>query len=285
MSRIITFFSIIFLGLAYMAIAPQSKLAFADACDQYATNRICNGQAAYDTCSEVKYDGNRAYFECKASQNSNCTGKIYCSLHDRPFTGQNPTNINPATNQPMAPTCGAVRKTTTCNQETYEGCTKFYRGNEAYYRCVSPQNDQCVGEYRCQPKDKSAQVTPTPTPAAQGQGPVYQCNGTLENRNGVQVCVAASAQSQSRSDNTVGGSTAIAYGGSSNITLGGTGSGGGAVRTAGVKELPKTGLPLLAWAGAAFLPLGFGLKRFNRGVKETTETPNFMWEERKFKAS
>lgn len=281
MSRIITFFSLIFLGLTFMVIAPQSKLAFADACDQYAVpNRIC-GQAAYNDCSEVRYDGNRAYYECTAPQDRNCTGKIYCSLHDRPFTGQNPTNIETATQQVMRPTCDAVRKTTTCNQPTYEGCTKFYRGDEAYYRCISTQNDQCVGEYRCQPEDKAAQVTPTPT-AAQGQGPVYQCNGTLENQNGVQVCVAASAQSQSRSDNTVGGSTAIAYGGSSNITLGGTGSGGGSVRTAGVKELPKTGLPLLAYAGAAFLPLGFGMKRFSRGVKGI-ETAHFMWEERKFK--
>lgn len=47
-----------------------------------------------------------------------------------------------------------------------------------------------------------------------------------------------------------------------------------------VKELPKTGLPLLAWTAAAFIPLGFKLRRFRK--TQETITPNFIWEDRQF---
>ncbi len=61
------------------------------------------------------------------------------------------------------------------------------------------------------------------------------------------------------------------------------------VRVAGVsptqvQELPKTGLPLLAWAAGAFIPAGMGLKRFGRKlVEDMIDHPQFMWEERQFK--
>ncbi len=51
-----------------------------------------------------------------------------------------------------------------------------------------------------------------------------------------------------------------------------------------VKELPKTGLPLLAWAAGAFIPAGLGLKRFGKKlVEDMVDHPQFMWEERQFK--
>ncbi len=50
------------------------------------------------------------------------------------------------------------------------------------------------------------------------------------------------------------------------------------------KELPKTGLPLLAWAAGAFIPAGLGLKRFGRGISFDMESnANFLWEERQYK--
>jgi hypothetical protein len=56
------------------------------------------------------------------------------------------------------------------------------------------------------------------------------------------------------------------------------------VTVAGVsetKELPKTGLPLLAWAAAAFLPAGLRLRRIGKGVKETF-SPSYIFESRQF---
>ncbi len=51
-----------------------------------------------------------------------------------------------------------------------------------------------------------------------------------------------------------------------------------------VKELPKTGLPLLAWATLAFIPAGLRLKRFRQGLVANDAAPDFLWEERQFKA-
>lgn len=48
--------------------------------------------------------------------------------------------------------------------------------------------------------------------------------------------------------------------------------------------LPKTGLPLLAWATGAFLPAGIGLRRFKKIKKELDGDGSFLWEERQFKA-
>ena len=50
-----------------------------------------------------------------------------------------------------------------------------------------------------------------------------------------------------------------------------------------VKELPKTGLPLLAWTAAAFLPAGLRLRKFSSLSGKEAETANFLWEERQFK--
>lgn len=52
-----------------------------------------------------------------------------------------------------------------------------------------------------------------------------------------------------------------------------------------VKELPKTGLPLLAWAAGAFIPAGLGLKRFGKGISfDMEDNANYLWEERQYKA-
>ncbi len=50
-----------------------------------------------------------------------------------------------------------------------------------------------------------------------------------------------------------------------------------------VKELPKTGLPLAAWAALAFVPAGLRLKRFAKSGVNTEESANYIWESREFK--
>lgn len=47
------------------------------------------------------------------------------------------------------------------------------------------------------------------------------------------------------------------------------------------KELPKTGLPLLAFGTAAFIPVGLRLRRFRKASID--ESANFIWEQRQFK--
>ncbi|MBI2018944.1 hypothetical protein HYS96_04565 [Candidatus Daviesbacteria bacterium] len=51
----------------------------------------------------------------------------------------------------------------------------------------------------------------------------------------------------------------------------------------GVKELPKTGLPLLAWAALAFVPAGLKIRGFSKVKMETAAKPHFLYEERQFK--
>lgn len=51
----------------------------------------------------------------------------------------------------------------------------------------------------------------------------------------------------------------------------------------GSQELPKTGLPALAWVTAALIPVGLKLSRFYKVKGQLTDSPNYLWEERQFK--
>lgn len=50
-----------------------------------------------------------------------------------------------------------------------------------------------------------------------------------------------------------------------------------------VEQLPKTGLPLVAWSLVGFLPTGFGLRRFTRFNKSNIDSPLYTWQKREFK--
>lgn len=52
----------------------------------------------------------------------------------------------------------------------------------------------------------------------------------------------------------------------------------------GVTTLPKTGLPEIAWSALAFIPAGFGMRRFRSIKKTLADDPHYIWENRKFKA-
>lgn len=52
----------------------------------------------------------------------------------------------------------------------------------------------------------------------------------------------------------------------------------------GVKELPKTGLPALAWSALAFIPAGFRMRGFRKIKKDIENDPHFIWDERQYKA-
>jgi hypothetical protein len=54
------------------------------------------------------------------------------------------------------------------------------------------------------------------------------------------------------------------------------------VAPSNVYELPRTGLPLIAWGVAALLPFGLKLRRFGRG-QQNGSTPHTLWEKRQFR--
>ena len=57
----------------------------------------------------------------------------------------------------------------------------------------------------------------------------------------------------------------------------------GQVQGVQYKELPKTGLPLLAWTALAFIPAGFRLRRLGSLKKDAENTPDYLFEDRQFK--
>ncbi|MDO8429356.1 MAG: hypothetical protein Q7S88_01890 [Candidatus Daviesbacteria bacterium] len=143
-------------------------------------------------------------------------------------------------------------------------------------------------------------ATPTPTQPAQ-QAAVLACpSGLVEvGRNSNQIIcfnqqqnftITLSAQGGQGGAGGAGGSAnANATGGNANanasvvapaaVAAAPRPQGGGTV--ASVKELPKTGLPLAAWALAGLMPAGLGFKRFGKGNK-ISETPNFWSQQREF---
>lgn len=258
------------------------------ACNSLVTNNVC-GQAAYDNCS-LQYDGNRAFYDCRASANPNCQGRIYCGFLDRSAAG-NPAPVNAAL------TCDAVNKITTCNQTTYDNCSLGFDGNRAFYDCHANQNPNCQGRIFCADLDRNTQPAVTPTPAPQGGA---NANATVscpagsapqQNSQGTTVCVAnANANNNNNSNTSSSSSTAIAQGGSANVSISqpaGATPAAPRMVTAGsqeVKQLPKTGLPAIAWAAGAFIPLGFRIKKYGASLIKGQDQALSLWEERKFKS-
>lgn len=48
------------------------------------------------------------------------------------------------------------------------------------------------------------------------------------------------------------------------------------------EQLPKTGLPLVAWSLVGFLPAGLGLRRLFKVNKANTDSPLYTWQKREF---
>lgn len=307
------------------------------ACTQYVTSSKCN-QSSYDTCGGVQYDGNRAYYECRASQNpTSCTGRIYCQPEDRPFTGSNPTGVDNQGNV-MKPTCDAVNRVSTFNTTTYDTCRdnlgntggNLCTNGASRFECYASQNNSCTSGgmvYGCpvsnnnnnQPGNTGSggpQVVNCPTgtsPSQQGQNTIVcvanqNTNGNA-NANANNNNIANNNTSGSISTSAAQGGSALAQGGaggSANVTINGavaqapqaqtvrvvlasgnTGVGTSAnqvIQYKGMKQLPNTGLPTLAWAAIGLIPAGFGLKRFRSIKKDAEGNADFIWEDKNFKS-
>ncbi len=115
--------------------------------------------------------------------------------------------------------------------------------------------------------------------------------------------VSTSNTSGSISGSTATGGTSVAYGGnggSANVNISGAGRGNQqasnvvytqpnvVTQVAGasysVQQLPKTGLPLLAWAAMGLIPAGLKLRKLGKITEDAQDDPNYLWELKQFKA-
>lgn len=114
-------------------------------------------------------------------------------------------------------------------------------------------------------------ITPTPTPTPAGQG---QTQSQSQTQTQTATTGSSSSTSSSSSNVTVNNPTPQVVTVNQPVVAGVTTT----------KELPKTGLPLLAWTAALFLPAGFKLRNFNK-FEKGFESANFIWEDREYKKS
>jgi hypothetical protein len=138
-------------------------------------------------------------------------------------------------------------------------------------------------------------VTATPTPGSGTGG-----NTNLGCPSGMTGVISGSTiiclqQTQTA---TGGSATANATGGSVNLTLQGgstkqTNNNVTAVKApvaekkavvnqSNVNSLPKTGLPMAAWAMSGLLPVGLGFKRFGKNLSNNRNVAAFLWQERAY---
>lgn len=110
-------------------------------------------------------------------------------------------------------------------------------------------NNNCTGTNSCTSQGGNA--------SASSGGSTLTVNVPAQAAQPAQVVLAQNQPAQQPAVVTVAGTTATA--------------------------MPKTGLPMLAWAAAAFLPAGFKIKRFGKGIKSDEDNPNYLWESREYK--
>jgi hypothetical protein len=117
-------------------------------------------------------------------------------------------------------------------------------------------------------------VTPTPVPQNNLQCPagfVGAISGSTI------ICVQ---QSQQQSQTATGGSVNVTMTNPTPIQSGPTPA---PVQTvSNVSSLPKTGLPLAAWAMSGLLPAGLGIKRFGKRSSESRNIGQYLWQEREY---
>lgn len=128
-------------------------------------------------------------------------------------------------------------------------------------------------------------VTPTPTPGASSgcqSGKIAVISGS----NVICMDIVASGGSATATGGAggAGGSATVNVTQSQSAVVPVAGS--GQVKVAGVSqkvtELPKTGLPMAAWAFSGLLPAGLGLKRFGSSGKGLKDSAKYLWQKREF---
>lgn len=196
------------------------------------------------------------------TQESSCFGNQLCSFNNNRFSDCSSSRTGPFNCQLIAGQCGFNPGST---------CTP---ASAAQSICVNAQlctvnvsrNSDCTisrsGPFNCQNSAQCGFSTPPAVPVVGGPPAPVTITNTVNNPPATTVVQS--------------------FG---NVGVGQT------VYTSGVQgvqyatALPKTGLSLLAWATGAFLPAGFGLRRFKKIKKELEGDGSFLWEEREYKRS
>lgn len=134
-------------------------------------------------------------------------------------------------------------------------------------------------------------VTPTRAPTATPipQGNVVECpSGFVKTISGSNIICLQQVQNQNQSQSSNSTSNASTGTISVNVTGGSTTqtTTTGAVEVKGVStsvsQLPKTGLPIAAWALSGLLPAGLGFRRFGRGKEGSKDHAQYIWQKREF---
>ncbi|MBI4033310.1 MAG: hypothetical protein HY377_02250 [Candidatus Blackburnbacteria bacterium] len=195
-----------------------------------------------------------------------------------------PTPVQPTpTPRPECPKPGQSGTQQICGgQWAYDICNpiEFDRtGRATKFSCVWSQNDNCVGVISCQAPSvvsptptpsPSPSPSPTPTPPPAAGGPSVDVDVTSTNTNTNTNTVTVNPTTFREVDRVV--------------QVDRVGVTAARTEVLGVKELPKTGLPALAWAALAFIPAGFKIRGFSRIKQDAAGKPHFLWEDRQFKA-
>jgi hypothetical protein len=218
-----------------------------------------------------------------------------------------PQTVVTTTSLPACPKPGQSGTQQICgSQWAYDSCTiveRFSDGTPAKYRCIYSQNANCVGTYSCpaptaavvqprvvkpvvvQPRVVQPPVVVTPIiPPAQGAGPINITNNNNNtnnnsntNNNNISLNVSANREKE-----VVREVRTVTAGAPAPVAPTVVYAGSPQVQGIQVKELPKTGLPIAAWAALAFIPAGFRLRGFRKVKGDLDSAPIYFWEKRQY---
>lgn len=230
-----------------------------------------------------------------------CFGTQPAPAPAQPAPAQPAAAAAPAPQQPapvqtaavQLPQCNTLANNLVCGQKAYDSCREFTQNGIKYFDCVASQNRNCTGIIQCSVPAVQAPAAPAVVvpPAQSVQQNVQQNNTQVVNipagsvspiirvveqtvaggatvRNAVQECPAGTLKK-------VVNQQIVCEVTGNPIVVSGTGF---------AKELPKTGLPAVAWAISAIAPMGLSLKRFRKGFSgDLSSSANYTWQLRQFK--
>lgn len=204
-----------------------------------------------------------------------CGNYQYRNVHTEPGQCNAPSSQSSQPAQPSQPrmvnTCVGQKSwdnlVTELQLAGYNGSWDEGSAVAAYNRAACPVSQP--------PAPPALPQPPAPPPPAPPPAPVINNNNTNTSTN---------------TNNNTNTNTVTVQGGVTTrevirevVSSGNVGIGASAGQVLAVKELPKTGLPALAWAALAFIPAGFRIKRFSKVKQELIDNPSYIWENRQFK--
>lgn len=297
------------------ASAPQAPTA--PTCTE---TRQYNECISCNTSRRVSQDSCGNYKIIIGSQNDSACSNL-CPAQSQQPAQQPAAPVSQPAAQP-APECptpgqaGTVQQSQCANQWTYNDFRVLDHWSDGSPKSIYSEftgNRRCQGTILCaQPAQSSVCETHT-NPDTQCVGNqlcnfnvTYDCHGNRTSRiqtgcqNVVGQCgfnqpalaqggqnVIVSNNNNNTNNNTNTNTITVQAGGTKEVvrevrTIGNVGIGTSAPTIVAGKELPKTGLPALAWIPLAFLPVGVKMRRFSKIREDFSGHPTFLWENRQY---